>query len=362
MFEPFFTTKDVGHGTGLGLDTARRIVQERHGGTLSLDSGEPGHHFTVWLPFAQAPSTGAARDGSEITTIREAVAAFRRQARSLGDRRRRSSSRSPSVRRSGPPGWARRRRRRRTSSSPIPSANGRSTSTSSTSARSTSAGDGSSWPSPGHTAPTTRIPASLDLINFSPVEALAVLAARRAGRRRPRRRSARASSACRLSAGPTGDDAGDRLPDGRRLRMDALPDSHGLSTPFALLPVDLAQPPPPSLQKRALLARDHQHALRPGPPHVPKETRPTSPAPRRQGPSSVRSLPTSLAGLPAAGAEGRRARKVGGCPAPLRRSPDPFHVVVGSPEPFRVVDRRRRRGRPRSRPRASRARSRRAST
>jgi signal transduction histidine kinase len=51
VFEPFFTTKAVGQGTGLGLDTARRIVQERHGGTLAFDTGESGTTFHVWLPL-----------------------------------------------------------------------------------------------------------------------------------------------------------------------------------------------------------------------------------------------------------------------------------------------------------------------
>jgi signal transduction histidine kinase len=51
IFDPFFTTKAAGSGTGLGLDTARRIVEERHRGTLTVES-EPGKGttFTVRLP------------------------------------------------------------------------------------------------------------------------------------------------------------------------------------------------------------------------------------------------------------------------------------------------------------------------
>jgi signal transduction histidine kinase len=51
VLEPFFTTKPVGSGTGLGLDTARRIVEERHRGTLGFDTGDDGTVFHVWLPI-----------------------------------------------------------------------------------------------------------------------------------------------------------------------------------------------------------------------------------------------------------------------------------------------------------------------
>jgi signal transduction histidine kinase len=51
LFDPFFTTKDVGHGTGLGLDTARRIVEDRHGGSLTFDTSERGTTFHARVPL-----------------------------------------------------------------------------------------------------------------------------------------------------------------------------------------------------------------------------------------------------------------------------------------------------------------------
>jgi signal transduction histidine kinase len=49
-FDAFYTTKEVGKGTGLGLDIARRIVVDRHRGDISIQS-EPGNTvITVRLP------------------------------------------------------------------------------------------------------------------------------------------------------------------------------------------------------------------------------------------------------------------------------------------------------------------------
>ena len=73
-FEPFFSTKDVGRGTGLGLDIARRIVVERHAGLIDIDT--PAHEGTgtvmrVSLPLegprltgTWAPSTAASGAGA----------------------------------------------------------------------------------------------------------------------------------------------------------------------------------------------------------------------------------------------------------------------------------------------------------
>jgi signal transduction histidine kinase len=52
-FEPFFTTKPVGHGTGLGLDLAWRIVVNRHRGDLRVDSVPGRTTFEVLLPIEE---------------------------------------------------------------------------------------------------------------------------------------------------------------------------------------------------------------------------------------------------------------------------------------------------------------------
>jgi signal transduction histidine kinase len=55
-FEAFFTTKDAGEGAGLGLDSARRIVVERHGGTIAIESRPGETVLRVALP-ARLPTT-----------------------------------------------------------------------------------------------------------------------------------------------------------------------------------------------------------------------------------------------------------------------------------------------------------------
>lgn len=52
IFEHLFTTKPVGKGTGLGLTLSRQIIEERHGGRLTVESIEgEGTTFSVALPL-----------------------------------------------------------------------------------------------------------------------------------------------------------------------------------------------------------------------------------------------------------------------------------------------------------------------
>jgi len=61
IFEAFFTTKPQGSGTGLGLEIVHRIVTQKFGGTISVES-EPGKtRFIVRLPMNGPVDSGSAR-------------------------------------------------------------------------------------------------------------------------------------------------------------------------------------------------------------------------------------------------------------------------------------------------------------
>ncbi len=51
IFDPFFTTKEASKGTGLGLVTAKHVVEKILGGTLTVES-EPGEGTTFTIEFA----------------------------------------------------------------------------------------------------------------------------------------------------------------------------------------------------------------------------------------------------------------------------------------------------------------------
>jgi PAS domain S-box-containing protein len=74
IFDPFFTTKDVGRGSGQGLPLVRGVVQEGHGGSVSVDSvvGQ-GTTFTVRVPLHGLPPgdtpTTTTGDGARVDDL-----------------------------------------------------------------------------------------------------------------------------------------------------------------------------------------------------------------------------------------------------------------------------------------------------
>jgi signal transduction histidine kinase len=59
IFEAFFTTKPQGSGTGLGLEIVHRIVTQKFGGAIEVQS-EPGStRFIVRLPLEGTGDCGS---------------------------------------------------------------------------------------------------------------------------------------------------------------------------------------------------------------------------------------------------------------------------------------------------------------
>jgi PAS domain S-box-containing protein len=60
IFDPFFTTKAPGKGTGQGLAIAYRVIVDKHGGALEVESTEGvGTTFVIRLPLEESSRGGA---------------------------------------------------------------------------------------------------------------------------------------------------------------------------------------------------------------------------------------------------------------------------------------------------------------
>jgi signal transduction histidine kinase len=68
IFEPFFTTKPQGSGTGLGLEIVHRIVTQKFGGKIDIESKPGSTRFVVRLPRnGEAAAATTDRNGTKVS-------------------------------------------------------------------------------------------------------------------------------------------------------------------------------------------------------------------------------------------------------------------------------------------------------
>lgn len=72
IFDPFFTTKEVGKGTGQGLSISYDIINNKHQGSLTVDSEvDEGTCFTIRLPLALDTAPATITNNSETSDQNE---------------------------------------------------------------------------------------------------------------------------------------------------------------------------------------------------------------------------------------------------------------------------------------------------